>query len=293
MNAQPGSSWYMTPAVGRSPWSNLIRCSVATAATLLAAVGVLLVIRRCSGGLTQPIPTLQLLVVALVLSGLAAAWRCYCFSADSQFVPDRQLANWLRNAAPGIVLLLFACSLSLPGSSGLGLLFFWSILVGEELVAHWFWHAPRVGATSPRELARRELTEDPVQRIPTTAMRPSEFTLERDESTQPESDSLAVDVAGLPDGVWQQITQAHDDDGQQVFYGRLRGEFAVGQRSTSLHVAFCPPLESVPQIFAEQIEGPEVTIKPAQVLPYGVRFDVKRNSLGEGCETVIIEFYAS
>ncbi|NLF08575.1 MAG: hypothetical protein GX594_11425, partial [Pirellulaceae bacterium] len=40
-------------------------------------------------------------------------------------------------------------------------------------------------------------------------------------------------------------------------------------------LAFCPPLDSTPKVEIEQIGGPAARIKTAQVLPYGVRLDVK------------------
>ena len=286
MNAHSGASRVVTISVWRSPWSALIRCSVVTAAAMLAMVSVLLVVRRCSGGLTQPIATLALLMVALVLASLAAAWRWLWFRCDAV---DGRLSALMVTVFPAIVLLLFAGSISLPGTSRGGLLLLWVILVGEEVLAHWLFYGHRAGGMLRYDRA----PVGPTQGGQLLAASATEAVVEVESRRQSVSSSAWEEVDGLPDGIWQQISQTRDEDGHDAFYGRLRGEFATGQRSTSLHVAFCPPLDTVPQVFVEQIEGPEVTIKAAQILPYGVRFDVKRMALGESCETVIIEFYAS
>ncbi len=57
--------------------------------------------------------------------------------------------------------------------------------------------------------------------------------------------------------------------------GWLRMPFAAGQRTGSVHVAFCPPLRATPELLVEQIGGPEARVKTAQLLPYGVRLDLK------------------
>jgi hypothetical protein len=72
----------------------------------------------------------------------------------------------------------------------------------------------------------------------------------------------------------------------------LRGTFAPGQRALSLHVAFCPPLESTPQVQAHQLEGAGANVKVAQVLPYGVRIDLRLRGFSEQPETVLIEVLA-
>ena len=74
--------------------------------------------------------------------------------------------------------------------------------------------------------------------------------------------------------------------------GWLRLSFAAGQRTGSVHVAFCPPLRVTPEMEVEQIEGPEARIKTAQVLPYGARFDLKLAAAAEQPTTVLLQFTA-
>lgn len=74
--------------------------------------------------------------------------------------------------------------------------------------------------------------------------------------------------------------------------GWLRLPFAAGQRTGSVHVAFCPPLCVTPKMEVEQIEGPAVRIKTAQLLPYGARFDLKLAVPTEESTAVLLQFSA-
>ena len=252
----------------------------------MAAVSVLLLVRRWTGGLTQPIPVLGLLAVGSVLAVLAAACRWQLFHGDSEASISYRRA-W--SLAVALLLVMFASILSLPGTSQVGLCLLWGVVLIEEAAVHgigWYYGTLRGSSGGARQ---ERIASQIIGRV------------SHDASTVADEEQPKSNLFGLPDGeghgfpgeVWQQLTHTRDGSGQGAFYGRLRGEFAAGQRSTSLHVAFCPPLETVPQVFAEQLEGPEVTIRTVQVLPYGIRFDVKRSSLGSSSETVVIEFYAS
>ncbi len=75
--------------------------------------------------------------------------------------------------------------------------------------------------------------------------------------------------------VLQQLTLRTTAEGGQELSGWLRLSLAAGQRTGSLHVAFCPSFDAAPQVQAEAVSGPGCRIKAAQVLPYGARLDVK------------------
>ena len=92
--------------------------------------------------------------------------------------------------------------------------------------------------------------------------------------------------------VTQQFTRSETADGVEELCGWLRLPFASGQRTGSVHVAFCPPLRVTPELRVEQIEGPEARIKMAQVLPYGARFDLKLAAAVEEPTAVLLQFTA-
>ena len=58
--------------------------------------------------------------------------------------------------------------------------------------------------------------------------------------------------------------------------GWLKAELEPSERNVTLHVAFCPPFDEMPNLTVVQIAGPECRIKTGQLLPYGVRLELKR-----------------
>ena len=95
----------------------------------------------------------------------------------------------------------------------------------------------------------------------------------------------------IPANVSQQLTRAVGDDGCEILYGLLRGHFAPGQRSLRLHVSFCPPFETVPQVSVDKVEGPELTVRVGQVLPYGARLDLRLKTLDAEPLDVVLELF--
>jgi hypothetical protein len=59
-----------------------------------------------------------------------------------------------------------------------------------------------------------------------------------------------------------------------------------------MHVAFCPPFAATPEVKVSQIDGPEVRIKTAQLLPYGARLDLKLAAPAEEPTSVTLRFSA-
>ncbi len=66
----------------------------------------------------------------------------------------------------------------------------------------------------------------------------------------------------------------------------------AGQRTGSLHVAFCPPFTATPELVVEQLEGPEARMKTAQLMPYGARLDLKLAAAAEEPTSVLLQFSA-
>ena len=106
---------------------------------------------------------------------------------------------------------------------------------------------------------------------------------------------LAVPLCAAypPENVTQQLTRSSASDGRDTIHALVRGRFAPGQRSLSLHVAFCPPLAATPHVQVRQLQGATVQVKVAQVMPYGTRIDVRLGSFSQQSENVLIELHAS
>ena len=88
------------------------------------------------------------------------------------------------------------------------------------------------------------------------------------------------------------MTRIKAADGTEELSGWLRMPFAAGQRTGSVHVAFCPPLPAAPELSVEQIDGPEARVKTAQLLPYGARLDLKLVAASEEPASVLLQFSA-
>ncbi len=90
----------------------------------------------------------------------------------------------------------------------------------------------------------------------------------------------------------QQLTRTRAADGSERLSGWLRAPFLAGQRTASVHVAFCPPFAAVPELSVEQVDGPPARVKTAQLLPQGARLDLKLASAAEEPHDVALEFSA-
>ena len=170
--------------------------------------------------------------------------------------------------APAIALLFFAAALSVPGTGVLGLVALWTPIVAEEV---WSIYRTFFRRPSPR----------PVR--PTAELSAPAFGL------------IAAAPVAEPqaDGeVTQQLTRSRAADGTETLSGWLRLAFAPGQRQATAHLSFCPAFAQAPLLEVRQTEGPAARVKTGQVLPYGVRLEVKLASPAGDAITVRLAFSA-
>jgi hypothetical protein len=106
-----------------------------------------------------------------------------------------------------------------------------------------------------------------------------------------EAESATTGAANFDANVIQRLIRSRTADGERV-EGLLRATLHPQERNITLHVAFCPPLDETPRLTVRQISGPASRIKPAQVLPYGLRLDLKRISAATEAAEVVIAFSA-
>jgi hypothetical protein len=106
-------------------------------------------------------------------------------------------------------------------------------------------------------------------------------------------DDLAAELAEeaelVPANVVQQFTRVRESGGESLF-GVLRGDFAPGERTQNLHLAFCPPLARTPELSFEQVSGPPASFKAAQVETFGARLEVRLATPSEEAACVLVEF---
>jgi len=80
--------------------------------------------------------------------------------------------------------------------------------------------------------------------------------------------------------------------GVERIEGWLKATAEPGERTMNVHVAFCPPFERVPQFTVIQSSGPAVRVRPVQLLPYGVRLELKLNEPSNDRSAIVVEFSA-
>lgn len=238
----------------------LRRWSVAALVVLLWCAAGLVGWRRLAGALHKPLHPAVLLPLGLSLAAVAAGARLLWRRSWPESEPSR-LGRMVLPLLLTAAVLCFAAAVSLPGTGAGPLTAFWTLLAVEEL---WAWR-PAVWRGNVRGPSRRRPRPQP----------------------PPESPPAVPD-----DDVLQQLTRSRAADGSQQLSGWLRTRFATGQRTASEHVAFCPPFARTPQLTVRQLDGPAARIKTAQLLPHGVRLDLKLAALAENPQTVLLELVA-
>lgn len=250
------------PILGR-----LARRLALAALVLVALTGVVVCARRATGALVEPLSPGVLAGLGVVLAALAI-WFRQTWAATAR----SRAAVYAAWAAPSLVLVIWAAGVSLAGSDALGL----AALVGTLLLEEgWSWGRLRRRAELgvPRDTATLEPP------TPRGAGSPLAAVLHDLPPAQDEPD----------EAVTQQLTRRQAETGE-VIEGWVRVSFAAAQRHATAHVAICPPLARVPVCFAEQSDGPAARIKVAQVLPYGVRFELKLDEPAVEPSGVYVEF---
>jgi hypothetical protein len=228
---------------------------------LLAVAAIMVASRRLSGALEMPLGSFQLFAAGAVLAGLAQVARA----------PAPIGLFYARGALVSLTMAVIAASVSLLGTNLAALAGFWIMIVGEEL---WAWR-------SLLHWARRFAKS--VSRIG----RPSASALNSDDAIE------ELEAAEPGDDILQQLTLRSDATGTQELSGWLRLRLATGQRNGNLHVAFCPSFDSLPQVQAEAVSGPDCRVKAAQVLSHGARLDIKLDKPAEQGESVLVWFRAA
>ena len=230
-------------------------CLRSAVAALLAVAAVFIAARRLAGALATPLGPFPLLAAGGLLAGLAQIAR----------VPAQRGRPWAAGALISLAMAAIAASLSLPGSRAIALLGFWAVIVGEEL---WAWRSMLPAGRSNSPLP------------PAVELPAGDDSIGELEPPEPAADVL------------QQLTLRATTEGGAELSGWLRIRLAAGQRTGSLHVAFCPSFGQVPEVQAEPVSGPDCRIKAAQVLPYGARLDIKLDAPAGQCENVLVWFRA-
>lgn len=258
----------------------------AWALVLLLAVWFLM--RRWYGAFSLPLAAQYLIPLAFLL--VAISW---CLT-----LPARVAAWWhlCVKTLPLLAVFALGFAVSLPGSARLTLGAFWAVIVLGTLPLPVWCYYRRNEESDVSEKSRIQagnVGSDPQPALDRLGAGES-LLHEACEANDGQSATFGLDDERpfLSDEVTQQITRARLADGSDVVHGVLRASFAAGERLASVHVGFCPPFQCRPRIEASWSKGPESTVKAAQVLPYGARFDIWLSSEPAVETNVLIEFHA-
>jgi hypothetical protein len=254
-----------------SPFSQkLARTMAGALLALLALAGLLICIRRAGGALVEPLPPQVLVGLGGLLALAALAFR-FALPATSG-VLARRAVFYLCWALPTAVLALWAVGLSLHEASTSGMVGLCGLMLVEE---GWSWGRLWQNRLVPRE---RNLQASPPRQTELELTAPIVRT------------SLLEEPDAQLDAISQHLVRRKLPDGGETIEGWIRAEFSGGQRHATAHLAICPPLDRVPECFAEQMDGPPAQVKVAQILPYGARFEIKLDKPALDPANVIVEF---
>jgi hypothetical protein len=240
------------------------------ASSLLLTVAFLFAMRRIAGGLSHPLPTAMLISIGVVLAGMSAAIRFGALQSE---------LNGLHRSfvliAPTVGVAVACMSISLPGSSIIGLCSLWSVIVSIECASFYF------ARTRPPATVRFRTANLQVGSAQAADV------AERVDAAHP-----APAPHGLAAELSQQVQRGMDENSGEYCHGMVRARFVAAQRTETLHVSFCPPFLATPELHVEQIDGPDAQVKITQLLPYGARLEVRLASAPVADAQAVLEFSA-
>ncbi|MFI4875707.1 MAG: hypothetical protein ACIALR_10230 [Blastopirellula sp. JB062] len=280
-------------------------------AIALALAAIQVVWLRLAGWALIDVSGFAHFFIAIALAGICAAIRaCWLYGGRCRSLPTAEYAIALVPLLGGVVL---AASLTSAATSPYVVFLFWFVFAAEEAITLLFFvpqivptrlidslgaapaatdsAAPFVRDTSPQTAAEPRRGDSPsenaspLQASPPPAADEEEKLWRFDAAEGPAPHFVAGNVS-------QQLTRAKEAT-TEVVYGYLRADFAAGHRHQTLHVAFCPPLAGIPEVEICQVEGPEVSVKVAEVEAHGARVELRRSGPHDDSTTVLLELHAA
>ena len=286
MDAHMAPTGGVSARVEEETLANLVRCMLWATVTLATLIACWLLFRRLGGAFAQPLGWAHLLTTAVILSATAALTRiCGTLFVQSQ---TSNWGYWLLLGLLSVAVLLVSASVSLPGSSTWALIVFWLVILAEEITSFIILFRKSWPYSRATDIWRRASSRVQKDRVDPQECPSQKTGLDETDIVGRTAEERSV-VVSPSARVLQQLTRVSEEDGSDLLFGTLRGEFSARQRSSSLHVAFCPPMDTVPELKVQQTEGVPVDIRPAQVFPYGVRLDLRISAIDDRSQSVLLE----
>ena len=95
-----------------------------------------------------------------------------------------------------------------------------------------------------------------------------------------------------PEGVTQRLTRSTAADGTEEFAGWLRMPFAAGQRTASVHLAFCPPFARRRSWRSSRSTARRPASRPRRCSPTAPRLDLKLHAAADSPTDIVLQFAA-
>jgi hypothetical protein len=243
---------------------------------LFVCVALVFAWRRLSGALVIPLSPALLIASGLLMGAMALGIRTLQQRASH--------GGPVLDLLLGGSLLIFAAALTLPGADTVTLSFFWLFLLAEEI---WIWQSRAVRLI--RRLSGKKAPFRPIRVDVAQSLLPHLEPIQ----TIPAADAEPLSTPAWPaKDVTQQLVRSVAADGSELISGWLRLNFAPGQRTGNIHIAFCPPFARTPELSVAQLNGPQSRIKIAQLLPYGARLELKLVAFSPESTAVLLQFSA-
>lgn len=279
-----GRSRGSVAALHGGPLDGLAAAASAWVAAIVAASGVLLILRRSGGVASVPVGSTPL--VATTLVGIAVV------AAIDRVAARRSWPRWLARAGLALAIASLAPPLEpadgpVPRPLDRVMALASVAAVGALLVAPGVrWRQPlreptSRGRSGGRTRAHRGTPRRPAEpRVaPLPPPSPQAELRAPGPHRPPEATASAAGMA-LPPGAGP-LQQAFErfaipSEGVECQRGTLLLSVAAGSRAASGHVGFCPPFAAIPHVeVGTSSEEIEATIVAAETLPWGVRVECR------------------
>lgn len=263
--------------------------------------------RAIAGRFPRALPSLGLIAVAIIVVTLTLGLRALLRGTwiATITVPQSTTA-WLAQFLPTVGAILFAVGFTVAGAYATGLSLLWVIVASEVLFGvAGPWTVPRfrrwlgldredrgtVIIDHPRKLNPKQTLAEP------EAPKSASLTDPVLRETAPNDDEPEDDDE-LP-WLWQEATALQElryislPEAGLCVIGSQRLTLPSAQQTAAVHTVFHPPFADAPVVTLEMQEPETVTIKAAQILPHGIRWELRAEQPAEDAREVQWAFSAA
>lgn len=237
--------------------------------------------RAIAGHFSRPLSSLGLTAFAVIASVIVLELRTLLRGRwPASITAPRTSTEWLAQLLPTLGAIFLAVGFTVAGAHPTGLVLLWILVAAEALSGTGGpWTLPRIHRWFVRDDApgphfvHPQPPDDPLESKSTALAEPVAR-----EAVSDDDESEATD--GLP-WLWQEATALQEfrymtlpEQGLCVA-GSQRVTLPAAQQTVVVHTVFHPPFAATPLVTLEMQEPDRVTIKAAQILPHGIRWELR------------------